>query len=543
MVKHVSIAAQLNEAVALHRRGAIGPAAQIYQSIIDRDPSNADAYQLLGVIARQMGQNALALRLLTTALELNPRHAAALTNHAILLREAGDLPHAKLQAAAALRADPSYPEAHIAMGGVLQAERAWAEALEHFRTAERQQPDNPALLNDIAAVERRLGNFPAAYAAIARGLSLAPEMAELHNTRGNILRAAGYPDAACAAFAAAQAHNSTLPDAVVNEALAWLLVGDCARGWELFARRGKPDPRVDHLPVWDGQSDPHCDLLLQAEQGLGDVLQFARLAPWAATRVRRVVLEVAAPLRALMVQSFPALTVITPEDALPSGLTRRCRLLDLAGFVPLCDDHIPGATPYLRAPETPLPDFLAERVAPRVGLVWAGNPGHLNDANRSLRLAQLADICGPVAAHLVSLQKGPQAKEMAASGLNFADAAPLLHDFASTAALLRHIDLVITVDTSVAHLAGALGRPVWIMLPFDPDWRWQLERRDVPWYPTAKLYRQSAPGAWAEVIAAVGRDLARYIGGDHTVLTPPAWTGPLPQRQTRGAVSLPGFTE
>ena len=541
MVKSGSIAAQLNEAVALHRRGSLGPAAQIYQQIIDRDPRNADAYQLLGVIARQMGKRPLALQLLKTALEINPNHAGALANHAILLREAGDLPQAKAQAEAALRANPRYAEAHIALGGILQAERAWPDALEHYRAALRQQPDNPLLLNDIAAVERRLGNLPAAYDAVMRALQKAPELAELYNTRGNILRAAGYPDAACAAFAAAYARDPNLTDAMINEALACLVSGDLSRGWELFSRRGKADPRVAAVPVWNGQNDSECSLLLQAEQGLGDALQFVRLVPWAAVRVRRVVLEVPEALRVLIVASFPDVALITPEDPLPSGLTHRCRLLDLAGFVR--DDHISRATPYLQAAKTPLPDLLAGRSAPRIGLVWAGNPGHLNDANRSLNLSQLVEICAPVAAHLVSLQKGSQSAELAVSGLDIVDAGPLLHDFAATAAILQHLDLVVTVDTSVAHLAGALGRPVWIMLPFDPDWRWQLERRDVPWYPTAKLYRQPTPGGWPEVIAAVGRDLAQFVAGDRAVLPPPVWTGALPQRQIQGAVSLPGFSE
>ncbi|MGB4101810.1 MAG: tetratricopeptide repeat protein [Alphaproteobacteria bacterium] len=543
MVKPGSIAAQLNEAVALHRRGAIGPAAQIYQSIIDRDPRNADAYQLLGVVARQMGKRDLALHLLVTALEFNPHHAAALANHAVLLRESGDLPQARVQAEAAVRANPKYAEAHIALGGVLQAMHAWEDARRHYQTAARLQPDNPALLNDMALVERRLGHLSAAYTAAMQGLRLAPAMPELHNTRGQILRAAGYPDAACSAFAAAAAHDPGLADAGINEALACLLIGDFARGWELFAQRGKIDPRVAHVPAWDGRTDPQCVLLVQAEQGLGDAVQFARLLPWAAARVARVVLEVPTPLRELMTSSFPDIDVMTPEDQLPSGVTRRCRLLDLAGYVPLIDDEIPGVAPYLRVAETPLPELLASCAAPRVGLVWAGNPGHLNDANRSLRLAQFADICAPMAGHMVSLQKVPQIGELAASGLKIVDAAPLLHDFAATAALLQHIDLVVTVDTSVAHLAGALGRPVWIMLPFDPDWRWQLERHDVPWYPTAKLYRQPAPGAWADVLAAVGRDLARFADGDRSVLAPGVWKVPLPRRQLQGAAVLPDFTE
>lgn len=540
MAKPDSIAAQLNEAVTLHRRGEIGTAAQLYQHIIDRDPRNADAYQLLGVIARQMNQRALALQLMVVALEINPRHAAALTNHALLLRETGDLPAAKTQAEAAVRADPHYADAHSVLGGILQAERSWAPALEHYRAAARLQPENPALLNNIAAVERRLEHLPAAYAAVTRAIQINPGMAELYNTQGNILRAAGYPDVACAAFAAAYAHDPALHDAVINEALARLTIGDFARGWELFARRGKPDPRLAQIPIWDGTIDPQACLLVQAEQGLGDVLQFARLLPWAASRVRNIVLEMLPPLRQLMQRSFPTIIVVTPDDLGQSAVTHRCRLLDLAGFVPINNEPIPGDVPYLVAPELPLPEILQPGALPRIGLVWAGNPGHLNDANRSLQLRQLVEICRPFTKHLVSLQKGQQSSELAATGLEIVDVAPLLEDFATTAGVLHYLDLVITVDTSVAHLAGAMGKPVWIMLPFDPDWRWQLERRDVPWYPTAKLYRQPSPGDWDTVIATVGHDLARFIAGSRDVLQPPAWVGALPKRQLH-SVDLPGF--
>jgi tetratricopeptide (TPR) repeat protein len=540
MAKPDSIVAQLNEAVALHRRGEIGLAAQLYQHIIDRDPRNADAYQLLGVIARQMNRRSLALQLMVAALEINPHHAAALTNHALLLREAGDLPAAKTQAEAAVRADPHYADAHSVLGGILQAERSWIPALEHFRTAVRLQPENPALLNNIATVERRLGHLPAAYAAVTRAIQINPDMAELYNTQGNILRAAGYPDAACATFTAAYERDPALHDAMINEALARLMIGDFTHGWELFARRGKPDPRTAQIPAWDGTTDPEACLLVQAEQGLGDALQFVRLLPWAASRVRNIILEVPPLLQQLMQRSFSALMVITPEASVPPAVTHQCRLLDLAGFVPINDRPVPGSAPYLIAPEFPLPEILQPCVLPRIGLVWAGNPGHLNDVNRSLQLRQLVEICRPFTKHLVSLQKGQQCSELAATGLEIFDAAPLLEDFSTTAGVLRYLDLVITVDTSVAHLAGAMGKPVWIMLPFDPDWRWQLERRDVPWYPTAKLYRQPSPGDWDAVIAAVGHDLARFIAGSHDVLSPPAWIGMPPRRQLQSVI-LPGF--
>lgn len=539
MARAEAIAAQLREAAALHQRGALGPAAQLYRQIIDRDPRNADAYHLLALVAHQLGQRALALQLLETALSIAPRHAAALANHALLLREAGDLARARTQAEAALRAAPDYAEAHCALGGILQSERDFTGALVHYRAALRHQPDNPVLLNNIATAARRAGLLSEAWVAVTRAQEVQPDMAELDNTRGNILRDAGYPDLACAAFAAAWARDSGLAGARVNEALTRLLVGDMARGWELFAQRGREASQAKDVPPWDGKADSAIVLLVRAEQGLGDTLQFARLLPWAVARVGHVVLEAPAPLRTLLANSFPGCTVLEQDAALPVAVTHVCRLLDLAGLAGVTVTEIPGAVPWLIAPERTLPSELDAVPTPRIGLVWAGNPGHLNDANRSVRLTQmqpLLDACGP---HLLSMQKGPAESEL--PGYKLADAAPFLIDFAATAAIVQSLDLIVTVDTSVAHLAGALGVPAWIMLPYDPDWRWGLERRDVPWYPFARLYRQPEPGAWTPVVQELARDAMRLLVGDRSVLLPPHWQGSPPCRQASGQVALPGL--
>ncbi len=535
MAKSGSTAAQLNHALRLHRQGDIGGAAQLYRQIIDSDPKNADAYQLLGVIARQTGKRDLALQLFASALQHNPRHAPALTNHALVLRESGDLAAARKQAEAATRADPAYAEAHIALGGILQAERNPAEAMKHYRKALQHQPNNPDLHNDIANAEHRLGRLPAAYAAIASALQLNPDAPYFYNTKGNILRAAGYPDLACAAFAEAYGRDPTLTDAMINEALTHLLIGDFSRGWDMFAHRKEHNARYAALAPWDGKT-PQAKVLLRAEQGLGDTLQFIRLLPWARERAAALVLEAQAPLRKLIAHSYPDLTIITPDDPIPAALTHQCRLMDLAHLMPLGADRIPGSVPYLSAPKIALPPVMEACPTPRIGLVWAGNPDHLNDANRSLKLAQLRQVLEPYANHMISLQKGPQAEEL--KQWPIIDGGALLDDFTTTAAMLNGIDLLITVDTSVAHLAGALGRPVWLLLPYDHDWRWQLERRDVPWYPSAKLYRQQNPGAWNDVLREVGRDLDAFIGGDRSVLNAPAWSGPSPRRQQRAAMPL-----
>ncbi|MEJ0061974.1 MAG: tetratricopeptide repeat protein [Alphaproteobacteria bacterium] len=535
-------AAQIEEAMELHRRGDVGAAAALYRKIIDADPANADAWQLLGVVARQMGKTDLALRLIAEALKLNPRHAPALANHALLLREGGDLDAARKQAEAAVEADRHYPEAHTALAGALQAQRDFAGALRHYEIAALRKTGDPDLYNNIAIARQRLGLLAEAYDAVAQALKLKPGLARLHHTRGNILRAAGYPDLACDAFAEALRLDPGLKETEVNAAMTHLLIGDFPRGWELFDRRGKADARHESLTRWRGEKNASIHLLIHAEQGLGDTIQFSRLVFWARGHIGRIILEVQKPLRSLIAASFPDMDVIASEDDIPAGATHHCRLLDIAGMMALDGGNIPGAVPYIKAPPLAEPPrlLLAGRKKPVIGLVWAGNPGHLNDANRSLKLQQLAPALSPFAAHMVSLQKGPQAEELASSGLDIADGGALLDDFSATAAMLDGIDLLISVDTSVAHLAGALGRPVWVMLPYDPDWRWLLERQDAPWYPSARLYRQAAPGDWAEPLGNMAGDLAAFIGGDPSVLQPTVWDH-LPARRPRTPLKLPGL--
>lgn len=177
---------------------------------------------------------------------------------------------------------------------------------------------------------------------------------------------------------------------------------------------------------------------------------------------------------------------------------------------------------------------------PRLGVVWGGNPSHLNDANRSVSLTELRPMLSPWAAQTLSLQKGPQQAELAGSGI--VDGGAWCQDFAATAALVSHLDLVISVDTSVAHLAGAMGKPVWLLLPYDPDWRWLLQRRDTPWYSTMKLYRQQQPQDWSAPLAELKRDISALMAGDTSVLQPPTWQS-APAIRPEQLVPLPGLAD
>ncbi len=518
----------LREAIDRHRAGDLGSAAQLYRQLIDQDPNNADAYQLLGVLAQQMGKAELAVQLLETAIRLQPQHATALTNLSVLLRARGELAAANAKARAAIAANPKLADAQAALGGALSAQQDYAGAVNAYQQAVTLAPDNYLFRNELANILRRLGQLPEAYVSITQALTLSPKSAILHHARGNILRAAGFADLAQAAFDEAYRFDPTQEESALNAALCCLLRGDNTNGWPRYAQRAVARPAG--LVPWDGQAA--VPLLVTAEQGLGDTLQFIRFAPLAQACVPRLIVAVQPPLLALLEQSYPDLEFISSGAPVPEELAAHCRLLDLPQWFTVSN------APYLTAPALAWP--LPELPRPCFGLVWAGNPAHLNDANRSLTLAALAPFIAPFAPQGVSLQKGSQAAELAVSGLTLFDGGARCVDFADTAALIMQLDLVITVDTSVAHLAGGLGKPVWLLLPFDPDWRWQHQRRDTPWYPVMKIYRQEQPQDWASALQQLGDDLARFMAGEMTMLKPPAWPGAPAERAAR-TVGLPGL--
>jgi len=297
-----------------------------------------------------------------------------------------------------------------------------------------------------------------------------------------------------------------------------LLVGDFERGWREYRYRYSlgHTTRIERKiqrPRWTGSAMPGKTLLIHDEQGFGDTFQFIRLVRGAAARAQgRVVLDVNPESLALARRSFPELEIFRPDE-LPPAFETHCALMDLPMALGLTLADLPGPLPYLRAD----PDRVARWTArlagfarPLVALAWAGRPAHPNDANRSMSLAALAPLAA-AGAHFVAIQKGPAAAqaESPPAGMALTSLSGEIADFDDTAAILCVADLLISVDSSPVHLAGALGRPAWVMLPFLPDWRWLMGREDSPWYPHHRLFRQPARGNWAAVAEAVAAALPR----------------------------------
>lgn len=394
--------------------------------------------------------------------------------------------------------------------------KQYEEALAAYEAVLAQAPGDIGALNECGGLQARLGRPQAALAFYQRALDRAPKSATLLINKGTALCALTRYHEALASFCAATAIEPDRAEAHYNAGLVRLRLGDFENGWRDYEWRWRKADWADKrrnfaAPLWLGtELVERKTILLHAEQGFGDTIQFVRYVPLVARRGATVVLECQPELKNLLRDIGGAARVIARGEALPA-FDRHCPLLSLplafAGEAALA----PAGVPYLR-PQAERAAHWRERLPAngrlRVGVCWAGSGAHLNDRNRSIPLERFAALFAVPEIDFVSLQRDVgeaqaamlRAQGVIALGREFAD-------FADTAAVLATLDLVISVDTSVAHLAGAMGKAVALLLPFAPDWRWMLDRTDTPWYPTARLYRQAALGNWDGPLARLCQEL------------------------------------
>jgi TPR repeat/Glycosyltransferase family 9 (heptosyltransferase)/Tetratricopeptide repeat len=386
------------------------------------------------------------------------------------------------------------------------------------------EPDFPEGYNNLGTVFGEQARQPEAIACYRRAIDLQPDFPEAHNNLGTALRAQQRMDEAVASYRQAIGLHPDYAEAHSNLGMALLARGDMAAGWEEYEWRWKTPHTIKARrdfaqPQWRGEPAEGRTLLIHAEQGLGDTLQFCRYAPLAAAAGLRVILEVPRPLVRLVRGLRGVDRVVVRGEALPA-FDLHCPMLSMPLALGTTVETIPGAVPYLHADAAQAAAWQARLGAmanpgPRIGLVWAGSSrshsptGAALDRRRSIAADRLAPLFEQPGPHFFSLQKdGPPAP----AHFPLTDVMHEMGDFADTAALVANLDLMISVDTSVAHLAAALGKPVWLLDRFDPCWRWLIGRRDSPWYPTLRLYRQPHPGDWDSVLAEVARDLHGFSG-------------------------------
>lgn len=413
------------------------------------------------------------------------------------------------------------PDALHQLGIVTYRKGRWNEAADLLERSIARAPRSALFHRNLCEIYRTCGRRDDALAAGRRAVGLDPSdkfcyhnLSVLHYDRLEL-------DDAIAAAERALAIDPEFPGAHFGIAEASLLRGDFARGWEEYEWRfrlaGTPPlmPPTDR-PQWDGQRlGPGETLLLIADQGYGDVIQFSRYIPWAAARCADLAIACSAELRPVIVQQAGGARIFDHWDQCPE-FAAHCSLSGLPRLAGTTAATIPGDTPYLRADEAKFALWAARlwtwlpRGYRRIGIVWAGRPTHRNDRQRSMQLGRIAPLAELPNVALVSLQKGASQSQIGSylGRAPLVNLGPEIRDYADTMAIIECLELVIAVDTSVGHLAGAMGKPVWIMLPYAPDWRWGLDADRSPWYPTTRLFRQDASRDWAPVIARVVEELA-----------------------------------
>jgi len=508
------------QAIAAYRSGNLAEAEQLCQRIVLVQPNFFDAVHLLALLQSLLGKKDAALASYDRALAIRPDSAEALSNRGVTLHELGRCEEALASYDRALKVRPAYAEALSNRGLTLHQLGRFEEALASYERAFDTRADYAEALCNRGLTLHEVGRFEDALASYDKAIALQPRYVDAHLNRGNTLRELGRFAEELASYA--QALELQPNDARVhyNESLCRLLIGDFECGWVKYEWRWqieqlRAEKRNFSQPLWLGSDQiENKVILLHGEQGFGDVIQFCRYVPLVAERAARVILEVSEPLRELMDDLPGASEIVAKGDRLPY-FDVHCPLLSLPLAFKTRLATIPCDTPYLHAPPQAVLRWskrLGPRTRPRVGLAWSGRPTHKNDRNRSIKLSALLPLLDSDA-DFVSLQRDVRADDVAVLNdrkrlIHFGDE---LTNFTDTAALISNLDLVISVDTSVAHVAGALNKTVWVLLPFIPDWRWLLDRDDSPWYPSARLFRQSTARTWDDVIATVARSLRELV--------------------------------
>jgi tetratricopeptide (TPR) repeat protein len=530
-------------------------------------PKFPEALNSLGIALYALGRAAEAEESYRKALRLKPDFADAFNNLGVTLSALGRPGDAEASYRQALRLNPAFADAHANLGIVLAAQDRPAEAEGSYREALRLRPEFPAALNNLGATLTMLGRAGEAEACFREVVRLRPDFADAHSNlavalcdlrrhadaqasaRAAIRLTPNYADAHCnlgmalfdlrrldeaeASYRRALSLNPALSQAHMNLSSALLITGRFEEGWSEHEWRWKtrnmaPGRRDFAVPLWVGEPVGGQTILLHAEQGLGDTLQFCRYARLIESGAA-VVLEVQAPL-ARLVSRMPGIAQVAVRGQALPPFDLHCPLLSLPRAFGTTLATIPDK-PYLAADPaeaTSWRERLANLPGLKIGLVWAGEPRTgapelaAIDARRSMALSTLAPLAEVEGVSFVSLQKGKPAAQAAGppAGMTLTDLTADVHDFADTAALIENLDLVICVDTSVAHLAGGMGKPVWLLNRFDTCWRWLLDRDDSPWYPTLRQFRQPSPGDWLAVVARVRDALQRLATGDLDQLRP-----------------------
>jgi tetratricopeptide (TPR) repeat protein len=548
-----TLAQTFDLALRHHQAGNLQQAEELYRQILATHPNHVDALHLLGVIAGQVGRPEIAVTYIRQALSLKPDFALAHKNLGKYLEDQGKLDEAAASYLQALRYQPDFAEAHFNLGNVYREQDKAKEAADQYRQALRLHSDHADAHNNLGIVLRELGHLddaaahciqafrlrPDHFLAISNlgivlrdqgkiadaedsfreAIRLKPDYVPARNNLGCALRDQGKLVKAAACYQESIHLQPDFAEAHANLGMIRLLTGDYEKGWaetEWLRKRKKALNRNYPQPLWDGTILESKTIFLYAEQGLGDTIQFIRFAGLVKQRGGHVLVECQAPLVRLLGDVAGVYQVLAPGQPLPP-FDVHLPLMSLPGILKTTLATVPSNVPYLTA-EPALVDYWRDELKPiegfKIGIVWQGSPTQLEDRQRSVPLAQFAPLAAVPGVRLLSLQVGPGSEQLAHASFPVTDLGSRfdpnsLHDLA---AVLANLDLVVTVCTSVAHLAGALAVSAWVALKVVPFWCWQLEGPISPWYPTLRLFRQRRLGEWGDVFQEMTRELDNLVG-------------------------------
>jgi tetratricopeptide (TPR) repeat protein len=522
----------LQDALALHRQGKLSLAMERYVKVLQGDPKNADALYYIAVVAAQEGQFPEAIKLAQRANAFGPPQARVHNLLGQTFLRLGQAQEALASFDRAIALQPDFADAHGNRANLLAELGYTGEAMAGFDRALALRPDSPEDWCNRGATLQDLNRFDEALESYDRAIALRPDFAGAYYNHANILRDLGQMDDArglrdsARLDAAEDSYNKAIGldpqfmEALFGRALVHLLRGNWDAGWrdyESRSRVGEPTYAPLPYPLWKGEPLPNERLVLVTEQGLGDAINFCRFAPLLAARGYDVTILTKPSMQALL-STLPGVMIATSADQLAQDKRpiRWLPIMGLAGVLGVQPLTIPADVPYLSAS----PERIKAWAEPfstssfKIGINWAsGHPNNRHFAKRNIPLAVFSVLAALPGVQLFSLQKGPEAGQITQVAfrdriivLN-TDPAPDADLFLDTAAVMTHLDLIVSCDTSVAHLAGALARPVFTALPMIADWRWLLGRNDSPWYPTMRLFRQKKPGDWTDVIERIAAEV------------------------------------
>ncbi|MCG2720562.1 MAG: tetratricopeptide repeat-containing glycosyltransferase family protein [Thermodesulfovibrionales bacterium] len=492
---------------------------EYYRKALHLDPALVSAYYNMGSVFQEKGRFEEAIIYYRKALQLNPEFGDAWNSMGVILQGQGMLDESIMHYQKALEIDPNFADAYYNIGKALQQKGCLNEAVVNYQKALQLNPDSAEVHNNIGFCFHEKGQNDEALSHFQKAIDLNPEFAEAYynlalnyHDKKMIKKAIEYYEKAIEC-------KNDFVRAHWNMSCALLLSGDFERGWKEYEWRWKLKEhrgyRTTHTR-WDGSDIAGQTILLHAEQGFGDTIQFIRYAPLVAQRGARVIVQCPKELLPLIRKVKGIEQVLSKEGQMPK-FDLQCPLLSLPLLFGTTLENIPCEIPYISADLSLFRNWRAllrsDSSMLKVGLVWSGRTKGKREHRRSCPLSFFSAFTQFDNIMFYSLQKGDGSEEakMPPKGMRLIDCQEDLHDFSDTAALIANLDLIVSVDTAVAHLAGSLGKPVWTMLPFIPDWRWLLNRDDSPWYPTMRLFRQPSPGDWQSVIGHMEKALIEYV--------------------------------